>query len=185
MKFISDFSITNTDNNKSYDIYNSADDKWYGLLDIAYKKMPNASIYRQDANGNDTGCFFKVSQNVPCLSNEQKNIYLNPVALAKLASYKQSNMRIIPTLRLQYDFLDPDVQKLRYNGYVTFDLENVHDAKFLPREATTFEWNREEVNRSYNKDAEALTILTDHNLTCHPIWGMTTHCFCTVHGRCK
>lgn len=171
LKFISDFSITNTDNNKSYDIYNSADDKWYGLLDIAYKKMPNASIYRQDANGNDTGVFFNVSQNEPGLSNEQKNIYLNPVALAKLASYKQSNMRIIPTLRLQYDFLDPDVQKLRYNGYVTFDLENVHDAKFLPREATTFEWNREEVNRSYNKDAEALTILTDHNLTWSPNLG--------------
>ncbi len=35
----------------------------------------------------------------------QKNLR-NPVAIGNLASYQQTSMRIMPTLRLQYD-LDP------------------------------------------------------------------------------
>ena len=48
LKFFTEFAITYTDNDKNY-----TDDP-YGednLLNIARKRMPNASVFRQDANG--------------------------------------------------------------------------------------------------------------------------------------
>ena len=69
---------------------------------------------------------FNIAQNSQ-LNDDQKNLK-NPVAMAYLASYQQTNMRIMPTLRLQYDFLDPaETAKLRYAGYVKFDSENGKD----------------------------------------------------------
>lgn len=163
LKFITEFSITYTDNDKNY-----SDDP-YGndnLLNIAYKKMPNVSIFRQDMYGNNTDVYFNIAQNSQ-LNSDQKDLR-NPVAIAHLAKYQQSNMRIMPTLRLQYDFLDPEEQKLRYQGYVKFDSENVKDIKFLPRETTSKNWNDQSVNKSYNKESEAMTIYMDHNLTWVP-----------------
>ncbi len=161
LKFISEFSITHTNNEKNYQ--EGGDDN---LLSIAYRKMPNASIYRRDANGYETDVFFNIAQS-SMLNNDQKNL-ANPVAMARLASYQQTNMRIMPTLRLQYDFLDPNEAKLRYSGYVKFDSENIKDTKFRPRETSTVVWTDGVVNRSYQRESEAMTIYTDHNLTWAP-----------------
>ncbi len=165
LKFETDFALTYTDNDKTY--YDGSDD---GLLSIAYKKMPNVSIFRQDALGNDTPEYFNINQSSQ-LNGDQKNLR-NPVALGRLASYQQTSMRIMPTFRLQYDFIEPtNEQKLRYQGYVKFDSENVKDNKFLPRELTSENWNSGNVNKSYNKEAEAMTIYTDHNITYQPNLG--------------
>ena len=161
LKFISEFSLTHTSNEKNYQ--EGGDDN---LLSIAYRKMPNASIYRRDAEGNNTDVFFNISQTSQ-LNNDQKNLP-NPIAISKLASYQQTNMRIMPTLRIQYDFMDPDVAKLRYSGYVKFDSENVKDTKFRSRETSTVVWTDGAVNRSYQRESEAMTIYTDHNLTWVP-----------------
>lgn len=169
LKFITEFSITYTDNDKNYT------DDGYGndnLLNIAYKKMPNLSIYRQDANGNNSDVYFNIAQNSQ-LNDDQKNLR-NPLAIANLAKYKQTSMRIMPTLRLQYDFFDPsEIKCLRYQGYVKFDSENVKDNKFLPRETSSKNWNDGSVNKSYNKESEAMTIMMDHNLTFIPELGDT------------
>ena len=98
LKFFTEFAITYTDNDKN-------NEEGGNLLDIARKKMPNASVFRQDKNGNNTDVYFNIAQNSQ-LNDDQKNLK-NPVAMAYLASYQQTNMRIMPTLRLQYDFLDP------------------------------------------------------------------------------
>lgn len=167
LKFITEFSITYTDNDKNYT------DDGYGndnLLNIAYKKMPNLSVYRQDAMGNNSNIYFNIAQTSQ-LNDDQKNLR-NPVAIANLAEYKQTSMRIMPTLRLQYDFFDPsEVRRLRYQGYVKFDSENVKDNKFLPRETSSKNWNDGSVNKSYNKESEAMTIMMDHNMTYIPELG--------------
>ena len=142
MKFLTEIEITYTDNDKN-------NEECGNLLDIARKKMPNASVFRQDKNGNNTDVYFNIAQNSQ-LNDDQKNLK-NPVAMAYLASYQQTNMRIMPTLRLQYDFLDPaETAKFRYAGYVKFDSENVKDTKFLPREPTSKNWNDGSVNKSYS-----------------------------------
>ena len=163
LKFFTEFAITYTDNDKN-------NEEGGNLLDIARKKMPNASVFRQDKNGNNTDVYFNIAQNSQ-LNDDQKNLK-NPVAMAYLASYQQTNMRIMPTLRLQYDFLDPaETAKFRYAGYVKFDSENVKDTKFLPRETTSKNWNDGSVNKSYSKESEAVSIYTDHNITWQPDLG--------------
>lgn len=160
LKFISDFSMTYTNNNKNYD----------GLLDIAYKKMPNLTIYRKDREGNLTDTYYNVLENAN-ISSDQKQL-LNPIALAHLAKNVQKNMRIIPTLRIQYDFIKPtDYQRLRYNGYITFDIENNKYNKFLPKEIVPKSWLNTDINHAEDQEEEGLTIMTDNNITWQPNLG--------------
>src|SRR5574344_282594 len=170
LKFTSDFSMTYTDNDKNYEQYYSTESSYLGLLDIAYRKMPNVSIYQQDNNGNDTGVYYNINQNSD-LGESQKEL-LNPVALANLAYNKQKNMRIIPTLRLQYDFIEPNnQQRLRYNGYITFDIENTKTHKFLPKEIVPKSWLDTNANQSYENEVDGLSIMTDQNITWQPNLG--------------
>lgn len=168
LKFISDFSMTYTNNHKNYE--QSYQGGNIGLLDNAYRKMPNLSIYRKDINGNPTDTYYNVREDAH-ISSEQKEL-LNPVAVAHLAKNLQKNMRIIPTLRIQYDFIQPsDYQRLRYNGYITFDIENNKYNKFLPKEIVPKSWLNSDINRAEDQEEEGLTVMTDQNLTWQPNLG--------------
>lgn len=170
LKFISEFSITYTDNQKNYQ-----DGSVDNLLSIARKKMPNVSIYRLDEKGNPTDVYFNIAQSSQ-INNDQKNL-ANPIAIARLATYNQTDMRIMPTLRLQYDFIEPQDQQLRYQGYVKFDVENVNDYRFRPRETTSRGWDDESVNRSYNRESQSSTVYMDHNITWMPHTDAEKHSF--------
>lgn len=165
LRFSTEFQLTYGKNYQNYK------ENWdsEGLLDIAYRKMPNVGVYRQDAFGNNTSEFY----NIPITSSldDSQKYLVNPVALAWLGKYNETNMRIIPTLRLSYDILNPDVTRLRYTGYVQFDIENKRDDKFLPREVSAQAWNNENINRAYNREAESLNIQTKHELLFQPHWG--------------
>lgn len=165
LKFSTEFSLTHSKNKQNYK------EEWYseGLLDIAYRKMPNVSVYRQDAFGNNTSEFY----NIPLTSrlDDSQKYLANPVALAHLGKFDEVNMRIIPTLRLQYDILDPNKHKLRYSGYVQFDIENKREDKMLPREVSSQAWNNENINRAYGREAESLNIQTKHDLLFVPRLG--------------
>lgn len=166
LRFFTEFSITYTDNDKNYQ------DDPYGndnLLNIARQKMPNAPIYRRDSYGNDTDVYFNVASN-SVLNDSQKNLR-NPVAIAREAQAKETNMRIMPTLRLQYDLIEPGDAKLRYAGYVKFDSENVRNTRFLPRSASDDRWDSDKVNKSYSRESEAMAVYTDHNITWQPNLG--------------
>ena len=165
LRFSTEFSLTHTKNKQNYK------ESWdsEGLLDIAYRKMPNVGVYRQDAFGNNTSEFY----NIPITSSldDSQKLLANPVALAHLAKYDETNMRIIPTLRLQYDILDPNKTRLRYSGYVQFDIENKREDKLLPREVSAQAWNNENINRAYGYEAESLNIQTKHDLLFVPQLG--------------
>lgn len=159
LKFSTEFSLTHTKNHKTYDEYGN-------ILDIAYRKMPNVGVYRRDDAGNVTNDFYIIPQS-SSLDASQKNL-VNPVAMAHLAKYQEISMRIIPTLRVQYDILNPEKHRLRYQGYVQFDIENRKDDKYQPRELTSYAWNNDAVNRSYRRDAESLNMQTKHELLFMP-----------------
>ncbi len=171
MRFTSEFSYTYQNNNKNYaDDNNSA-----SLLDIAYRKMPNVSIYAQDMNGNNTDVFYNISQNSQ-LNTSQKNL-MNPVALAMLATNNIKNYRILPTFRLQYDLTDPNLQLLRYDVYVTFDMNNNKVSKFLPKEVSSYSWDNQNVNHAEGEDSESLSIQTENKLTWQPKFTNQDHSF--------
>ena len=104
------------------------------------------------------------------LDDSQKYL-VNPVALANLARYNETNMRIMPTLRLYYDILNPDKHRLRYSGYVQFDIENKKEDKNLPTELYSYNWDNGNTNRNYAREAESLNIQTKHDLLFVPRLG--------------
>lgn len=160
LKFSTEFQLTYAKNKKNFQ-----DGDYCGgmsLLDIAYKKMPNVSVYEYDAAGVRSDRFFFIPKS-SAVDNNQKYL-ANPVALAHLAKNDETSMRIIPTLRLQYDILDPDKTRLRYSGYVQFDIENKKEVKMLPRQFLQDGWQDYDLGRVYNRDAESLNIQTKHDL---------------------
>ncbi len=164
LKFISEFSFIYTDNDRNY-TYELNNQK-LSILGIAYKKMPNVSVYAQDAEGNDTNKYYTIDRS-STLNSAQRDLP-NPVALAMLAQNNLKNFRIIPTFKLQYDITDPDVNYLRYNMYFTFDISNNKTSMFLPWEATNSIWDSENVNRASSADQHTSSMQIDNNITWQP-----------------
>ena len=177
LKFISEFSITYTDNNMNYGMEfgdaNGYKDHPMSILGMAYKKMPNVGVYAQDANGNNTSEFYKIQQNSN-LNTDQRYL-VNPVALATLAINNLKTYRLLPTFRLQYDFIDPNKEMLRYNMYVSFDINNDKAYKFLPQDVVNRPYNDPQVNNAVGSDNEQLTIQTDNNIAWQPKFSNTDH----------
>ena len=60
LKFYAEFAMTYTDNDKNYTDDDYGQDNF---LNIARKRMPNMSVYRKTASGEDTDVFFNMAQN--------------------------------------------------------------------------------------------------------------------------
>ena len=164
IKFTSEFSFTSTNNDQNYE----------GLLGNAYKRMPNLSIYEQDAYGNNTDRFYKMLSTASDQLDDQRKM-LNPVASANLAKKNTKSIRVLPTFRLQYDFTDPQEQMLRYKGYIAFDVDNGSSSTFVPKELTITTWQSDNVNSSYASSRRSVSITTDHNLTYCPRFDNVDH----------
>jgi TonB-linked SusC/RagA family outer membrane protein len=160
LKFITELSYTYANNDRNYNLNNTS------ILGIAYKKMPNLSIYKQDGDGNDTNEFYTVpsSSNI---NNDQKNL-VNPVALALLGKNNNKNYRILPTFRLQYDLTDPEKQVLRYNMFVSFDINNDKTTTYLPAILTNNGWSNSSYNAAESIDNESVTVQTNNEITWQP-----------------
>ncbi|MFA9390808.1 MAG: SusC/RagA family TonB-linked outer membrane protein [Prolixibacteraceae bacterium] len=164
IRFISEISFTYTDNDQNWRLGNGA--PWMdklSLLDIAYRKMPNMSIYAQDLEGNDTDVYYNIDR-TSSLGSDQRDLR-NPIALANLATNNIKNYRILPTFRLNYDLTDPEEQILRYAMYITFDVNNNKNSMYLPREVSNVDWNNQSANLASSNDSENLTVMADNNLT--------------------
>jgi TonB-linked SusC/RagA family outer membrane protein len=172
LRFSTEFSFSYSDNDRNWD-YKTKDennkDVTYSILGIAYKKMPNVSVYAQDLQGNNTNEYYNISTDSK-INNNQKNIP-NPVALALLASNNLKNYRISPTFRIQYDIF----KSLKYNMYVSFDMDNNKSFGYLPAKATNLPYSNEFTNRSESSDNENLTVQTDNNLTWAPKFAKEDH----------
>ncbi|MBN1186200.1 MAG: SusC/RagA family TonB-linked outer membrane protein [Bacteroidales bacterium] len=176
IKFITELSYTYTDNDRNWraekdNDRNKPDE--LSILTIAYRKMPNVSVYQQDLDGNNTDAYYNIPRSSE-LHSDQRDLR-NPVALALLAKDNLKNYRILPTFRLQYDMLDPEVQILRYSSYVSFDVNNDKVSKFLPGEVSNALWNESYVNRANSWDSESMTVMADNNITWIPKFSNIDH----------
>lgn len=169
IKFISELSFFYTDNDRNYD----------NILGIAYRKMPNVSVYQQDLQGNNTDVFYNISRS-SSLHGSQRDLW-NPVALANLATNNLKNYRIRPIFRLQYDLLDPEKQSLRYNLDVSFDVNNDKVSRFLPAEVSNAPWNDNAINLADSYDSESTTVLAENSLNWQPKFFNPEH-FLQVQG---
>lgn len=153
LKFQVSLSYTSGDQDKNY-----ATD----LLNSAYTKMPNMSIYEYLPNGELTPNYFSpvsTPQGSFLSFNYGKasgGIY-NPVSMAYNGYWKVKSERIIPKFNLQY-WVIPEV--LKFQADLAFDINTSKDNRFLPQIATGRLWPELNVNRSTDSYNESFTVQT-------------------------
>jgi len=182
--FRTSFPLTYTSNHRNYDD---------NILGRAQKMAPNMSIYRQDANGNDTNEFYAMlpsptdsqwsaagygsaaaagSMVAGTSSSILKDIRSlgNPVAIATLAWRDEKTYRISPEFKLDYYLLGKDDSKTRldYTGLVYLDIFSQSTPKYWPAAITTDAWTTSMYNHSEGYDYNSLAFTTRHTLTLTP-----------------
>ena len=171
--FRTTFPLTYTSNNRNYDD---------NILGRAQKMAPNMSVYRQNADGSDTGEFYimlpegasnEAGSSAPGTSSKQLGSIRsqgNPVAIAELAWRKEHTYRISPEMRIDYYLLGKDDSKtqLNYSGLVYMDIFSKSEPKHLPGSLATDGWQNDNYNRSQVYDYNSLAFTTRHTLTLNP-----------------
>jgi len=164
--FMSDMSFTYQNQDKNYNI--KINNKNYDLLALAYNKMPNLGIYREDANGNSTGEYYTLPQTISSSLKDQLD-YPNPVALANLAKNNVKNYRLLPIFRLNYDLLPQvDNQMLQLRALVQFDINNSTTYAFFPKELTSVAWTDQSINKAQYGSSKSYQTTSRVELEWHP-----------------
>ena len=159
IKIVTNVALTYTNNQKNYN----------DLLSIAYKRMPNLSIFEQDNQGRDLSTYYNILPTVSTQLDDQKALY-NPVALANLATNHETSYNIEPEFKLNYELLSVDEEKSRltYEGKIVFNIFNRYIDQFLPLTLSTSGFQASDANRATSNSYKSLGITTTHTLTYVP-----------------
>ena len=161
------FALTYTKNDRNYD----------GLLSIAYKKMPNMSIFKQDQNGQDTDEYYTMLRSASSVFDYDQKTYPNPVASAKLAINQQRTYDMSPELIIQYQLLGMDDEhwQLNWRGSVYMNIYNQYDNRYYPQELKDVNWNDNAVNAAYDGASKSVSFNTKQTLTLIPAFKNKDH----------
>ncbi len=171
--FRTTFPLTYTANHRNYDD---------NILGRAQKVAPNMAVYRQDAQGGNTGEYYIMlplgasyeagSSQAGTSSSQLSSIrdLGNPVAIANLAWRDENTYRISPEFKLDYYLLSKDDQatQLNYSGLVYIDIFSKSEPKYWPGSLSTKGWTDDDYNRSQVYDYNSLAFTTRHQLTFIP-----------------
>jgi TonB-linked SusC/RagA family outer membrane protein len=150
------------------------------LLSIAYRRMPNLSIYEEDKYGNDLSEYYSMLPTVSAALREDQLGNKNPIALANQAKNNTISYNIEPEFKLRYKLLGIDEEKTRldYEGKVVFNIFNQNDEQFMPLSLNTNGWNDatdKQSNRSTSSSSKSLGVTTTHTLTFTPSFRNKDH----------
>ena len=160
IKISTNFSMTYTKNKRNYD----------ALLPLAYKKMPNMSIYEQDpVTGENTNRYYQMLQTAPEVFKDDQKKYVNPVASANLAKNDQRTYDITPEFQINYHLLglDDEHHQLNWEGRVYMNIFNDYVDKMYPSELVTIPW-KDGVNLAYGGSTKNVSFTTKQTLTFIP-----------------
>ena len=167
IKISTNFSMTYTKNQRNYD----------NLLALAYKKMPNMSIYEQDPiTGADTDKYYQMLQTAPDVFKNDQRVYVNPVASANLAKNDDRTYDITPEFELNYHLLglDEESHQLNWQGRVYMNIFNEYVDMYYPSELVTIPW-KDGVNSSYAGSTKSVAFNTKQTLTYIPHFNNKDH----------
>jgi len=159
IKFRTNIAYTNsTTNRNSVNPFGTNDaDRLRG---IAFRKMPNMSIYEYNEAGELTPNYF-----LP-LNNIQRS--LNPVAIANLATNEQVENRIVPHFNVTVDL----VPKLLISTFdVQFDFSNRKTKVIEPQSATGLLFTSPNVNSTSELTDDSAVLNTKTNILFTPTIG--------------
>ena len=163
LQFKSDIMFTRYNQDNTYDVEDSEYGGWKSLRAVAYRKMPNLSVYDLDTLGNSSGEYFTPLNTLQGTARD----YYNPVAFANLATQNRfkDNARALFTAKWSI------TPKLTWNGTVTLDLFDQKISKFLPYKAIGYEYTNDITNRAVNEFSKKSSIFTINQLIFRPDFG--------------
>ena len=167
IKIQTNFELTYTENNRNSD----------NLLSLAYKKMPNMSIYEQDPKtGIDTDRYYTMLQSASRQFNDDQKGYVNPVASANLAINKGRTYNITPEFIMNYRFLGLDEQhtRLDWEGRAYMNVFYNYENSFYPSELKTVSWQNG-VNTSSAASTKNVSFTTKQSLFFYPHFANEDH----------
>ena len=169
IKIVTNFNMTYTNNQKNYK----------DLLGEAYQKMPNISIYEQDAQGNELSDYYHMLNSCSEELKRDQFKYVNSVALAKEAKNDESTYQIQPEFQLVYNLLGVDSEKtqLKYEGKILFNIFNKYNDMFYPSSLVTAGWADTNNNLTTTTAHKSTAITTTHRLTFVPHFRNQDHSF--------
>ena len=145
---------------------------------VAQEKMPNLSIYREDANGNDTDEFYTMNKWITAQTGvyaasrflDDQYSKVNPVAQAYNSSQKTTQLVLRPEFIFRYDILgtQPDQHQLRYEGQIRFDISNDESSSYIPGWLTSNSMFSDGYNKSSASNSRSHSMSTRHMLTFTP-----------------
>ena len=159
IKIVTNIAMTYTDNKKNYS----------DLLSTSYLRMPNLSIYEQDAYGNNMKDYYNMLSSSSSELSDQRG-YVNPVALANLAKNGESSFNIEPEFQLKYNLLglSNEETQLTYEGKIVFNIFNDYNDTFYPTSLNTSGWASTNANSVSSSSYKSLGVTTTHTLTFIP-----------------
>ena len=177
IRFSTNFALTYTDNLKNY-TYGSS--KSAGLLAMALAMAPNASIYRYDRFGNNTGEFFLMNPTMTGMTPDDGNYTStqlqdvvaigNPVAYAHRSWQKEQTYSIVPDFNIKYELLGTENGKhrLTFDGRVYFDIYAYSKPTFMPGSLSNGSYTDNDYNYITNTETNQFKMGSRMKLTFTP-----------------
>src|SRR4030042_1727585 len=161
LQFKSDIMYTHYDDDATFDR-----DDWdfrgnKQIRSIAYRKMPNLTVYERDTNNIPTSQFFTGST----LQGSSTDVY-NPVAFAKLGT----NNTIKDNARALFNIRYLILPVLTFNSTITLDIFDSKQSKFLPAEAIGI-YTSDFTNKAVNIVSKKSSVFTKNQLVYNPKLG--------------
>jgi TonB-linked SusC/RagA family outer membrane protein len=161
LQFKSDIMYTHYDDDATFDRddWDFRDDKQ--IRAIAYRKMPNLTVFERDTNNIPTSQYFTGST----LQGSSTDVY-NPVAFAKLGT----NNTIKDNARALFNIRYLILPGLTFNSTITLDIFDSKQSKFLPAEAIG-DYNSRFTNKGVNIVNKKSSVFTKNQLVYNPKLG--------------
>jgi TonB-linked SusC/RagA family outer membrane protein len=163
LQFKSDIMFTRYNQDNTYDVEDSEYGGWKTVRAVAYRKMPNLSVYDLDTLGNSSGEYFTPISTLQGTARD----YYNPVAFVNLGSQK----RFKDNARALFSAKWSITPQLTWNGTVTLDLFDQKISKFLPYKAIGYNYTDDITNKAVNEFSKKSSIFTINQLVYRPDFG--------------
>ena len=163
LQFKTDIMYTRYNQDNNYDAEDPEFGGWKSARAVAYRKMPNLSVYERDTLNNVYDAYFTPSSTLQGSARD----YYNPVAFVNLSTQNRikDNARALFTAKYT---ITPEIT---WEGTVTLDIFDQKIAKFLPYKAIGYDYNSDITNKAVNEFYKKSTIFTINKLIYRPKLG--------------
>jgi TonB-linked SusC/RagA family outer membrane protein len=160
LQFKTDIMYTRYDQDNTYDVEDYEYGSYKSLRAVAYRKMPNMSIYDRDTNNISSGEYLTPTGTLQGTARES----YNPVAFANLGKQNRVKDNARALFSVKYTILP----QLIFNSTVTLDIFDNKISKFLPYKAVGYSYYDDITNRSVNEFSKKSAIYTINQLIYKP-----------------